>query len=117
MAHAVIHAKSSAKKYGGLYTDYLHLHEFLDESKLWCPDSVHRMFRHHTFGIYEAEHRFGTHFTNSDGKVVYTRYILTDHIKEDCYGHVPTPIEWIQALEKNERPIWMIRTQNMKEFE
>ena len=54
--------------------------------------------------------KFGTHFTNSDGKVVYTRYILTDHIREDCYNYVPTPLEWIKALETKERPVWMIRT-------
>ena len=110
MAHAVIHANSSSKKYVGLYTDYLHLHEWLDESKLWMPHSYHRMFRHHTMGIHEAEQKFGTHFNNSDGKVVYTRYIITDHIKEDCYNYVPTPREWIQALESNEKPMWMMRT-------
>jgi hypothetical protein len=113
MAHAVIHSKSSVKKYGGVYTDYLHLHECLDQPKLWMPSSTHRMFRHHTMGIYEGEIKFGTHFTNSDGKVVYTRYILTDHIKEDCYNYVPTPREWIMALEAKERPMWMLRTMDL----
>ena len=113
MAHSVIHAKSSAKKYGGLYTDYLHLHEWMDESKLWMPSSTHRMFRHHTMGIYEAEQKFGTHFNNSDGKVVYTRYILTDHIQEDCYNYVPTPREWIDAIQSKEKPVWMIRVMDI----
>jgi len=110
MSHAVIHAKSSVKKYGGLYTDYLYLHEWLDESKLWYPYLFHRMFRHHTMGIHEGEQRFGSHFTNSDGKVVYVRYILTDHIMEDCYGHVPTPMEWMDAMKSKEKPMWAIRT-------
>jgi len=113
MAHSVIHAKSSAKKYGGLYTDYLHLHDWMDITKNWLPHSTHRMFRHHCMGIQEAEERFGTHFTNSDGKVVYTRYILTDHIKEDCYNYVPTPREWLQALEAKEKPMWFLRTLNI----
>jgi hypothetical protein len=61
-------------------------------------------------GIHEAEQRFGSHFTNSDGKVVYTRYILTDHIKEDCFNYVPTPREWLLALDSKEKPAWMTRT-------
>ena len=110
MAHPNLHAKSSAKKFGGKPEDYIHLHEWLDETKGWFGDSLHRMFRHHTMGIHEAEQKFGTHFNNSDGKVVYTRYIITDHIKEDCYNYVPTPREWIQALESKEKPMWMMRT-------
>jgi hypothetical protein len=110
MAHSVIHSKSSVKKYGGVYTDYLHIHEWLDESKLWYPNSNRRMFRHHTMGIHEGEIKFGTHFTNSDGKVVYTRYIMTDHIKEDCYNFVPTPKDWMDALQAKEKPMWMLRT-------
>ena len=68
------------------------------------------MFRHHTMGIHEGEIKFGTHFTNSDGKVVYTRYIMTDHIKEDCYNFVPTPKDWMDALQSKEKPMWMLRT-------
>jgi hypothetical protein len=113
MAHAVIHAKSSAKKYGGTYEEYLHLHEWLDESKLWYPHSNHRMFRHHTMGIHEAEKKFGTHFTNSVEKVVYIRYILTDHIKEDCNNYVPTPKEWVDALQSHEKPLWMMKTMKL----
>ena len=114
MVHAVLHAKSSAKKYGGQYTEYLFLHEWMDETKMWIPHSLHRMIRHHTFGIYEGEKKFGSHFTNSDGKVVYTRYILTDHVKEDCYNYVPTPKDWIDALQAKERPMWMMRTMDLK---
>ncbi len=31
MAHPNLHAKSSAKKFGGKPEDYIHLHEWLDE--------------------------------------------------------------------------------------
>ncbi len=47
MAHPNLHAKSSAKKFGGKPEDYIHLHEWLDETKSWFGDSLHRMFRHH----------------------------------------------------------------------
>ena len=59
MAHPNLHAKSSAKKFGGKPEDYIHLHEWLDETKSWLGDSLHRMFRHHSEGIFEMEKRFG----------------------------------------------------------
>jgi hypothetical protein len=43
MAHPNLHAKSSVKKYGGKPEDYIHLHEWLDETKeslKWKKDSV-----------------------------------------------------------------------------
>ena len=58
MAHPNVHAKSSAKKFGGKPEDYIHLHEWLDETKGWFGDSLHRMFRHHSEGIFEMEKRF-----------------------------------------------------------
>ena len=64
MAHPNLHAKSSAKKFGGKPEDYIHLHEWMDETKGWVGDSLHRMFRHHSEGIFEMEKRFGTEFTN-----------------------------------------------------
>ena len=71
MAHPIIHAKSSVKKFGGKWEDYIHLHEWLDETKGWYGHSSHRMFRHHSEGIFEMEQRFGAEFKNSDGKTVY----------------------------------------------
>ena len=65
MAHPNLHAKSSAKKFGGKPEDYIHLHEWLDETKSWFGDSLHRMFRHHSEGIFEMEKRFGSEFKNS----------------------------------------------------
>jgi hypothetical protein len=59
MAHPNLHAKSSAKKFGGKPEDYIHLHEWLDETKSWYGDSLHRMFRHHSEGIFEMEQKFG----------------------------------------------------------
>jgi hypothetical protein len=68
------------------------------------------MFRHHSEGIFEMERLFGQSFTNSDGKVVYTRYVGEQHVKEDCYNYIPSAKEWIQAIESKEKPVWMIRT-------
>jgi hypothetical protein len=73
------------------------------------------MFRHHSEGIFEMERIFGQSFINSDGKVVYTRYVGEQHVREDLNGYVPTAKEWLTAIEKNERPIWMMRTKKLKE--
>ena len=110
MAHPQQHAKSSAKKFGGKWEDYIHIHEWFDESKSWYGHSLHRIFRHHSEGIFECEKRFGTSFENSDGKIVYTRYVGEQHVKEDCFNYIPSAKEWIKAIEDKEKPIWMIRT-------
>jgi len=109
MAHPNLHAKSSAKKFGGKPEDYIHLHEWLDETKGWIGDSLHRAFRHHSEGIFECEKKFGMFFTNSDEKIVYTRYVGEQHVREDCYNHIPSAREWIDALQNKEKPMWMMR--------
>jgi hypothetical protein len=110
MAHPIVHSKSSAKKFGGKWEDYIHIHNWMDETKSWYGHSTHRMFRHHSEGIFECEKIFGPMFTNSDEKIVYTRYVAEQHVKEDCYNYIPTAREWIQAIEGKEKPVWMLRT-------
>jgi len=110
MAHPILHAKSSAKKFGGKWEDYMHLHDWLDETKGWYGHSFHRAFRHHSEGIFEMEQRFGSQFVNSDGKTVYTRYVGEQHVKEDCNNYIPSAKEWINNITTNQRPQWMTRT-------
>ena len=99
MAHPYQHAKSSVKKWGGIPTDYIHIHEWFDATKAWIGHSKHRMFRHHSEGIFECEKIFGMSFVNSDGKTVYTRYVAEQHVKEDCNGYIPSAKEWVDNLE------------------
>ena len=110
MAHPLQHSKSSVNKWGGKIEDYIDIHNWFDETKSWVGSSYHRMFRHHSEGIFECEKKFGMSFVNSDGKTVYTRYVGEQHVKEDCYNYIPSAREWIQALESKEKPMWMIRT-------
>ena len=98
MAHPNVHAKSSAKKFGGKPEDYIHLHEWLDETKGWFGDSLHRMFRHH-----------------SEGKIVYTRYVGEQHVKEDCNNYIPSAKEWVNNISTNQRPQWMTRTLKLED--
>ena len=93
MAHPYDHAKSSVKKWGGEEEDYIEIHEWFDATKAWIGHSKHRMFRHHSEGIFECEKVFGKYIFNSDGKRVYTRYIGERHVKEDCFGP-PACLMW-----------------------
>jgi hypothetical protein len=110
MAHPLLHAKSSVKKWGGQISDYQAIHDWFDETKAWLGHSKHRMFRHHSEGIFECEKRFGASFKNSDGKIVYTRYVGEQHVKEDCFGYIPSAKEWIEALESGKPKEWMLKT-------
>jgi hypothetical protein len=110
MAHPLLHSKSSAKKFGGKPEDYIHIHDWFDETKSWIGHSNHRMFRHHSEGIFECEKVFGKSFINSDGKTVYTRYVGEQHVKEDCFNTIPSAKDWVDALESKQKPMWMIRT-------
>jgi len=110
MAHPFDHSRSSAKKYGGQPEEYLKYHEWFDETKSWVGHSYHRMFRHHSEGIFQLEEKFGNFFYNSVGKRVFTRYIGEQHVKEDCNGYIPSAKEWLNAINNKETPLWMIKT-------
>lgn len=114
MAHPVVHAKSSAKKFGGVYEDYLAIHNWFDETKAWVGHSAHRAFRHHSEGIFECEKVFGQTITNSEGKIIYVRYIGEQHVKEDCNNYIPTAKEWIDGFHEQKKPTWMIRTMKIE---
>lgn len=113
MAHPNQHAKSSAKKFGGLPEDYMHIHNWFDETKGWIAHSAHRMFRHHSEGIFECEKIFGASFKNSDGNTVYTRYVGEQHVREDCNGHIPCAKEWLDNFKEPKE--WMLKTQKLED--
>jgi hypothetical protein len=108
MSHPLEHAKSSVRRWGGQISDYQLIHEWFDETKAWIGHSKHRMFRHHSEGIFECERVFGSSFTNSDGRTVYTRYVGEQHVKEDCNGYIPSAKEWVDNINKPTE--WMIKT-------
>jgi len=82
MAHPIIHSKSNARQFGGKWEDYIHLHEWMDQT--------------------------------SEDKIVYTRYCLESHVKEDCNNYIPSAKEWLDAMKKHEKPLWMIKTMKLE---
>ena len=99
------HAKSSAKRFGGVWEDYIKIHNWFDETKANFADVRHRAMRHHAEGIFWCEKEFGTAFKNSNGQDVPTRAIGEQHVKEDC-GFIPSMQRWLLAMNVEE---WMIR--------
>jgi hypothetical protein len=110
MAHPLEHCKTSVKKWKGQLSDYQAIHEWLDETKSWVGHSMHRMFRHHSEGIFECEKVFGKSFINSDGKTVYTRYVAEQHVKEDCNNYIPSAKEWVDMIASGKPEKWAIKT-------
>lgn len=98
MAHPYHHAESSARKYGGIPEDYLEIHRWFDGSKAQMANFRHRALRHHAFGIFEAEARFGVTITNSDGRKIPTRFIGEQHVREDCGGRIPSVQDWLRGI-------------------
>jgi hypothetical protein len=91
------HALSSVSKHGGCVEDYLPIHHWFDESKAFFPDVRHRALRHHAEGIFLCERIFGSVVTNSDGKVIPTRFLGEQHVLEDL-GRIPTVQDWLECL-------------------
>lgn len=97
MSHPYHHSLSSAKQFGGIWTDYIKIHNFFDETKAHYPDMRHRALRHHAEGIFWCEQIFGVVITNSEGKNVPVRFIGEQHIKEDI-GFIPTIKQYLDHM-------------------
>lgn len=101
MSKPWIHAKSSAKRFGGKPEDYIKIHNLMDSSKGTVPSSVHRILTHNSWFIAPdgpLELIFGVNITNSDGKEVSVRDIGEQHILEDFGGRfIPTVQDYIMS--------------------
>lgn len=94
------HAKSAARKWGGVLEDYIHIEEFLDSSKKIIGDVRHRAIYHHTEGVWLCQQIFGRTITVSrDGRAlgveVPVRLIAERHILEDL-GWLPSPADYLK---------------------
>ena len=108
MSKPFIHAKSSARKFGGKAKDYLSIHQLMDSSKGTFPDNRHRALTHNSWFISPGgplELAFGVVITNSDGKEISVRDIGEQHITEDFGGRfIPSVQDYLSLMEP--RP-WM----------
>jgi hypothetical protein len=98
MAHPVFHSESSCRKWGGEPGDYQAIHDWFDESKMMMADQRHRALRHHAEGCFMCERTFGKSIMLSTGKIIPTRWIAEQHIKEDL-GFIPSMQDWFKHIE------------------
>jgi hypothetical protein len=109
MAHPYHHALSSVKKWGGIVEDYQPLHDFFDASKAMMCDFRHRALRHHAEGIFMLEKLFGKTITLTGGRVIPTRWVGEQHIREDL-GFIPSMQDWLKRIKPE---AWMGRTSKL----
>lgn len=102
MAKPVVHARSSAKKFGGRPEDYVTLHHLMDSSKSAHASVRHRIVFHHNLGA-----RFigpmtadGDHVTNSDGVAVRVAVLVHQHNVEDL-GFEPDLRRYLDAFDRD----------------
>lgn len=113
MAKPEIHAKSSAKRFGGTWEDYVEIHKLMDSSKGAMADNRHRALTHNAWFISEIIERVkfqnstsckpdGRFYTiiNSDGKEISVREIAEQHVLED-FGmrFIPSAQDYLQEME------------------
>jgi hypothetical protein len=101
------HAESSVRKWGGIPSDYIALHDWFDETKQYTGDWTHRALRHHSAGIQWSIEKFGHTIINSNGQHIPTKILSELHIQEDC-GFIPTPSDYLKVLAKNPEQ-WMLK--------
>jgi hypothetical protein len=84
------HCRASAEEFGGAWSDYQTLHQFLDWPRDALPDGRFRRVLHNGWGIGLAEQAFGLALTRgSDGIELAVRPLVERHIQREM-GTIPT---------------------------
>lgn len=97
MAKPMLHARSSARKFGGVPEDYIDIHEKMDSSKASFADHRHRAIFHSSLGCYLIQDIFGIERINSDGKPYSPRDVAEQHIIEDL-GRIPPVSDYLNNM-------------------
>lgn len=92
-------------RFGGKSSDFLPLHRWFLATAEWAEGHAHLALRHHTFGIFEAELRFGPVIHLADGRAIPTRVAGERHV-QGVLGRVPPATEFLRRI-KGER--WMLQ--------
>lgn len=97
MSKPLIHAESSARRWGGVPEDYIAIHEKMDSTKMAHAEVTHRCVFHSAFGVFLIEELFGRTVVNSDGKRVSVRDVAEQHVLEDL-GCIPSLSDWLHEM-------------------
>ena len=100
MSKPYIHAKNSARRFGGEPEDYFEIHDFMDSSKGAIADNRHRALTHNSWFLSNVLERvFGPTIINSAGREVSVRTIGEQHILED-FGmrFIPSAQDFLEGI-------------------
>jgi hypothetical protein len=97
MPKPLVHARSSARRFGGNPEDYQAIHDKIDSTKSFHAQATHRCVFHSAFGIYLIEELFGRTLVNSDGKEIFVRDVAEQHVLEDL-GCIPSLSDWLTEM-------------------
>ncbi len=95
----------SAQRFGGEPRHYRALHDWFLATQSWCIGAEHLLFRHHSFGIFEAETRFGPALDIGSERRVPTRVVAERHV-QTVLGRVPAAVD---ALRRIKGARWMLQ--------
>jgi len=110
MANPQVHARSSARKFGGTWEYYIDIHAFLDSSKLHYAKATHRALLHHEFGKQLAEDLFRAQYDDGhpeDGTLegaLFVGKVVDQHFAEDFTRFIPTVAKWFEGSDPDLRP-------------
>lgn len=124
MAKPIVHARSSARRFGGVAEDYLEIHDLMDSSKSAFPDNRHRALTHNSWFFFIVERIFGHEIDltctacegagchdgesglceqcDGSGKrgTASVRAVCEQHVLEDFRGRfIPTVADYFEGME------------------
>jgi hypothetical protein len=105
-------AQASVMRFGGKPSDFLPLHTWFLATASWADGTDHLAFRHHAFGIFEAEARFGVVIDIGAGAAIPTRVVAERHVQE-VLGRIPAATEFLKRI-KGER--WMLQASSPRKL-
>lgn len=90
-------ATASATRFGITVERLMLLHRWFLETSTWFPDARHLAMRHHSFGIFEAEARFGVLLAGDRQAPLPTRVAAEWHVRA-VLGRVPAVPDFLRRI-------------------
>ncbi len=100
--------RRSVNRFGGEQDRYEELHRWFLNTREWFQDRRHLLMRHHSFGIFEAEKKFGYVYPIGHSKFLPTRILAEAHIRS-LFRSIPSADMIINHLSMRK---WMNETAN-----
>jgi hypothetical protein len=102
-------AAASARRFDAAPEILLPIHSWFLETATWFGDARHFTMRHHSFGIFEAEQRFGVVLGQTEC-LIPTRIAAEWHVRT-VLGRIPAAADFLRRIKGQP---WMAAAQNAR---